>query len=87
MSSPKRAACRRATTRALPRYPLMADPSFTISSSDVALVALAASDTVTITLTGLSTVRSRPLCAYPKTVRYTGEIGGDSSVASNYSCQ
>jgi hypothetical protein len=33
------------------------------------------------------TTRSRPLCAYPKTARYTGPAGGDSSVASNYSCQ
>ena len=39
------------------------------------------------TLTGLPTTRSRPLCAYPKTLRYTGPIGGDISVASNYSCQ
>jgi feruloyl esterase len=39
------------------------------------------------TLTGLPTTRSRPLCAYPKTLRYTGPVGGDISVASNYSCQ
>ena len=32
-------------------------------------------------------LRTRPLCAYPKTLRYTGPIGGDISVASNYSCQ
>ena len=33
------------------------------------------------------TTRSRPLCAYPKTARYTGPSGGDISLASNYSCQ
>ena len=35
------------------------------------------------TLTGLPTTRSRPLCAYPKTLRYTG---GDMSQASSYAC-
>ena len=38
------------------------------------------------TLTGLPTTRSRPLCPYPQTLRYTGPAGGDISVASNYSC-
>ncbi|HZF18279.1 MAG TPA: tannase/feruloyl esterase family alpha/beta hydrolase [Burkholderiales bacterium] len=38
------------------------------------------------TLTGLPTTRSRPLCPYPKTLRYTGPAGGDISVADNYSC-
>ena len=33
------------------------------------------------------TTRSRPLCAYPKTARYTGPVGGDISVAANYTCQ
>jgi hypothetical protein len=33
------------------------------------------------------TTRSRPLCAYPKTARYTGPAGGDISSAANYSCQ
>lgn len=33
------------------------------------------------------TTRSRPLCAYPKTLRYTGPAGGDISLASNYTCQ
>jgi Tannase and feruloyl esterase len=39
------------------------------------------------TLTELPTTRRRPLCAYPKMLRYTGPVGGDISVASNYSCQ
>lgn len=38
------------------------------------------------TLTGLPTARSRPLCPYPKTLRYTGAQGGDISLASNYTC-
>jgi feruloyl esterase len=38
------------------------------------------------TLTGLPTTRSRPLCPYPQTLRYTGPVGGDISVAVNYSC-
>ncbi len=38
------------------------------------------------TLTGLPTTRSRPLCPYPQTLRYTGSAGGDISVAANYSC-
>jgi feruloyl esterase len=38
------------------------------------------------TLTNLPTTRSRPLCPYPETLRYTGPQGGDISVASNYSC-
>ena len=38
------------------------------------------------TLTGLPTTRSRPLCPYPQTLRYTGPHGGDISVATNYSC-
>ena len=38
------------------------------------------------TLTGLPTTRSRPLCPYPKTLRYTGPAGGDIGVAENYSC-
>ena len=35
------------------------------------------------TLTGLPTTRSRPLCAYPKTLQYTG---GDMALASSYAC-
>jgi feruloyl esterase len=36
--------------------------------------------------TGLSNAtRSRPLCPYPKTLRYTGS--GDISEASSYACQ
>jgi tannase/feruloyl esterase len=38
------------------------------------------------TLTGLPTTRSRPLCPYPQTLRYTGPDGGDISNATNYSC-
>lgn len=38
------------------------------------------------TLTNLPTTRSRPLCPYPQTLRYTGPNGGDISVAANYSC-
>lgn len=38
------------------------------------------------TLTGLPTTRSRPLCPYPQTLRYTGPAGGDISIASNYKC-
>lgn len=38
------------------------------------------------TLTGLPTTRSRPLCPYPQTLRYTGPAGGDISLAANYSC-
>jgi hypothetical protein len=38
------------------------------------------------TLTGLPTTRSRPLCPYPQTLRYTGPAGGDISAAANYSC-
>jgi Tannase and feruloyl esterase len=38
------------------------------------------------TLTGLPTTRSRPLCPYPQTLRYTGPEGADISVAANYSC-
>jgi hypothetical protein len=38
------------------------------------------------TLTGLPTTRSRPLCPYPQTLRYTGPAGGDISIASNYTC-
>jgi len=38
------------------------------------------------TLTGLPTTRSRPLCPYPQTLRYTGPAGGDISSAANYSC-
>jgi len=38
------------------------------------------------TLTGLPTTRSRPLCLYPKTLRYTAGPGGDISIASSYSC-
>ena len=38
------------------------------------------------TLTNLPTTRSRPLCPYPQTLRYTGPQGGDISVATNYSC-
>ena len=37
------------------------------------------------TLTGLPTTRSRPLCPYPKTLRYNGS--GDISQASSYVCQ
>jgi len=39
------------------------------------------------TVTGLPTTRQRPLCAYPKTLKYTGPAGGDIGVASNYTCQ
>ncbi|HSU63824.1 MAG TPA: tannase/feruloyl esterase family alpha/beta hydrolase [Burkholderiales bacterium] len=36
--------------------------------------------------TGLSNAtRSRPLCPYPKTLRYSGS--GDISQASSYACQ
>lgn len=38
------------------------------------------------TLTGLPTTRSRPLCPYPQTLRYTGPEGGDISAAANYTC-
>jgi feruloyl esterase len=38
------------------------------------------------TITGLPTTRSRPLCPYPQTLRYTGPEGGDISIAANYSC-
>jgi hypothetical protein len=38
------------------------------------------------TRTGLPTTRSRPLCPYPQTLRYTGPEGDDISVAANYSC-
>jgi feruloyl esterase len=38
------------------------------------------------TLQNLPTTRSRPLCPYPETLRYTGRKGGDISVAANYSC-
>lgn len=38
------------------------------------------------TVTGLPTARSRPLCPYPQTLRYTGPKGGDISVAANYTC-
>ena len=37
-------------------------------------------------LMGLPTKRSRPLCPYPQTLRYTGPKGGDISVAANYAC-
>jgi feruloyl esterase len=37
-------------------------------------------------LTGLPTTRSRPLCPYPQTLRYTGPNGGNISDAANYSC-
>jgi feruloyl esterase len=37
------------------------------------------------TLTGLSTTRSRPLCPYPKTLRYSGT--GDISQAASYACR
>jgi feruloyl esterase len=36
------------------------------------------------TLTGLPTTRSRPLCPYPKTLRY---VGGDIAVATSYQCE
>jgi hypothetical protein len=39
------------------------------------------------TLAGLPTTRSRPLCAYPKTLRYVGPAGGDIASADNYACQ
>jgi len=39
------------------------------------------------TLTGLPTTRSRPLCAYPQTLRYTGPVGGDIGIAVNYTCE
>ena len=38
------------------------------------------------TLSGLPTMRSRPLCPYPQTLRYTGPKGGNIAAASNYSC-
>jgi hypothetical protein len=38
------------------------------------------------TLSGLPTTRSRPLCPYPESLRYSGPAGGDISVASNYTC-
>lgn len=31
--------------------------------------------------------RSRPLCPYPQTLRYTGPAGGDIAAAENYSCR
>ena len=33
------------------------------------------------------TTRSRPLCAYPETLRYTGPEGGDIGDAGNYTCK
>jgi len=39
------------------------------------------------TLTGLPTTRSRPLCPYPQTLRYTGPVGGDIALAENYTCR
>jgi Tannase and feruloyl esterase/Tannase-like family of unknown function (DUF6351) len=36
------------------------------------------------TLTGLPTTRSRPLCPYPKTLRY---VSGDIALATSYQCQ
>jgi len=39
------------------------------------------------TLTGLPKARSRPLCPYPQTLRYTGPEGGDIAAAENYSCR
>jgi len=35
------------------------------------------------TLTGLPTTRSRPLCPFPKTLRY---ISGDMALATSYAC-
>jgi feruloyl esterase len=32
------------------------------------------------------TTRSRPVCPYPQTLRYTGPAGGDIALASNYTC-
>jgi feruloyl esterase len=32
------------------------------------------------------TTRSRPLCPYPQTLRYTGPAGGDIALADNYTC-
>jgi feruloyl esterase len=32
------------------------------------------------------TARSRPLCPYPQTLRYTGPAGGDIALATNYTC-
>jgi feruloyl esterase len=32
------------------------------------------------------TTRSRPLCVYPETLRYTGPAGGDIGLAENYTC-
>jgi len=49
-----------------------------------------APDSVVATGTSFTTpptTRSRPLCAYPKTLRYTGPTGGDIGLASNYTCQ
>ena len=49
-----------------------------------------APDSVVATGTNFTTpptTRSRPLCAYPKTLRYTGPSGGDIGLASNYTCQ
>jgi feruloyl esterase len=31
--------------------------------------------------------RSRPLCPYPQTLRYTGPDGGDIALAENYTCR
>jgi pimeloyl-ACP methyl ester carboxylesterase len=36
--------------------------------------------------TSAPTTRSRPLCPYPKEVRYVGPKGGDLSIATNYKC-
>jgi feruloyl esterase len=33
------------------------------------------------------TTRSRPLCPYPQTLRYTGPAGGDIAAAENYTCR
>ena len=33
------------------------------------------------------TTRSRPLCPYPQTLRYTGPEGGDIAAAENYTCR
>lgn len=37
--------------------------------------------------TAAPTTRSRPLCPYPTYASYTGPVGGDIALASNYSCK
>jgi pimeloyl-ACP methyl ester carboxylesterase len=51
--------------------------------NDIAPDAIIASGT---NFNSAPTTRSRPLCPYPREVRYVGTQGGDLSVAANYSC-